>query len=37
MIINEEEDPRNSYHLNAIQTSDNEDEVEVAIDLLNIA
>jgi len=32
------EDLGNSYHLNAImKTNDNEDEVEVAIDLLNIA
>jgi len=35
--IIEEEDLGNSYHLNAIvKTNNNEDEVEVAIDLLNI-
>lgn len=36
--IIEEEDLGNSYHLNAIvQTNDNEDEAKVAINLLNIA
>ncbi len=36
--IVKEEDPGNSYHLDAmVQTSDSEDEAEVAIDLLNIA
>ncbi len=37
-IIAEEEDPINLYHSNTImQTNDNEDEVEVATKLLNIA